>query len=209
MGPIFLCHVNEDKKAVGRVYEVLRTAGFEVCIDLEAIANGREGEAALANKLRQATCMLVFLSKNSVRKIDAPHHEFGQTIDMWQDAAVGTLHAIPLRINSCEIPDIFSGLHHIDLFEDRGLERLICRLHEDQKQRQSFNPARDPQGPDQALRNETQDDVFSGSSGHAVVYDSRGEIVDVPEAFAELHVMPPEVLKDDRSWGHRSSGEHR
>ncbi len=91
MGPIILCHAFEDKKVVGPVYDALQDAGFVVWLDSEAVFGEQDWDPDIADWLRQAACMLVFLSKNSVRKIGSTHHEFGQLIDTWKDMPADTV----------------------------------------------------------------------------------------------------------------------
>ncbi|WP_218673890.1 toll/interleukin-1 receptor domain-containing protein, partial [Candidatus Entotheonella palauensis] len=196
MGPIILCHAFEDKKVVGRVYDALREAGFEVWIDPESVFGEFAWESDTDNCLRQAACMLVFLSKNSVRKIGSTHHEFGQLIDTWKDMPDGTIHTIPVRINDCQMPELLSRLDHIDLFEDEGLEHVIRCLHENGSKWQASAHFSDAQTSDQALGTEVQDDALGGF--HAAV-DSRGEVVDVPTPLSD-QPMGSKVMSDSATY---------
>ncbi|ETX02531.1 MAG: hypothetical protein ETSY1_03245 [Candidatus Entotheonella factor] len=177
MEPIILCHAFEDKKVVGRVYDALQEAGFEVWLDLESASDEQVWEPDVADCLRQAACMLVFLSKNSVRKIGSTHHEFGQLIDTWKDMQEGTVHTIPVRINDCEIPEVLSRLDHIDLFEDEGLEHVIRCLRESET-KQVLAPGNDVPTSDQAVQGEALDDF-------QVAVDGRGEVVDAPTPLSD------------------------
>ncbi len=177
MGPIILCHAFEDKKVVGRVYDALHDSGFEVWIDSESVLGEQDWEPDIANWLGQAACMLVFLSKNSVRKIDSTFHEFGQLIDAWKEMPEGTIYTIPVRINDCQIPELFSGLNHIDLFEDQGLERVIRCLHEGGA-KQQFGLDSDAQASGRVAQDDGLDDF-------QVAVDGRGEVVDAPSPLCD------------------------
>jgi hypothetical protein len=177
MGPIILCHAYEDKKVVRRVYDALQESGFEVWIDSESVFGEQAWEPDMADWLGQAACMLVFLSKNSVRKIGSTHHEFGQLIDTWKDMPAGTVYTIPVRINDCQIPDLLSSLHHIDLFEDDGLAHVIRSLSEDRAERGCDAPEKAQQP-----KADEQDNALVDFH---VAVDGRGEVVDVPERFSD------------------------
>ncbi len=206
MEPIVLCHANEDKREVWRVYDALQMADFEACLDLESLAD----EPNMAHQLRKTACMLVFLSKNSVRKIGTLDHVFGQIVETWKELTANAPHTILLRINDCQIPDLFSRLHHIDLFEDNGLEHVIHRLHEERAQ---WKPS--ALGVDaQAKEDETEDDVLGRF--HAAAYDDRGDVVRVPETFsdpnlhsASLAASLAKALEDDVRVEHQRPNKRR
>jgi len=180
MGPIILCHAFEDTKVVRPVHDTLQDSGFEVWIDSESVLGEQDWEPDIANWLGQAACMLIFLSKNSIRKIDSTRHEFGQLIDAWKDMPEGTVYTISVRINDCQIPDLLSGLEHIDLFEDQGLERVIRRLHE--------GSAKQPQGLGGEAQKSGQTAQDDALNDFQVVVDGRGEGVDVPGILNDQQV---------------------
>jgi hypothetical protein len=173
MGPIILCHAFEDKKVVSPIHDTLKDSGFEVWIDSESVFGEQDWEPDIADWLGRAACMLIFLSKNSVRKIDSTRHEFGQLIDAWKDIPTGTVYTISVRINDCQIPDLLSSLEHIDLFEDQGLERVIRRLREGSAKPQQLDHGGEAQKSGQAAQDNALDDL-------QVAVDGRGEVVDVP-----------------------------
>jgi hypothetical protein len=185
MGPIILCHAFEDKKVVRRVHDALQASGFEVWIDAESVFGEQEWEPDMAKWLGLAECMLVFLSKNSVRKMDSTQYEFGQLIDTWKDMPEGTVYTIPVRINDCQIPELLSSLDHIDLFDDQGLEHIIRCLHEDKTQRQVPDPRVGAQERDQVPSIDAQEDSLGNFH---VAVDGHGEVVDAPVPFSDQHM---------------------
>ena len=183
MGPIILCHAFEDKKVVRRVYDALLASGFEVWIDSESVFGEQEGEPDIANWLDQAACMLVFLSKNSVRTMGATHHEFGQLIHTWKQMPEGAIHTIPVRINDCEIPKVLSRLDPIDLFDDQGLEHVIHRLHKGRAKRQQLGPDGEAQASGQKSGEHGRIDAIGDVH---IAVDGQGDVVDVPSTFRDL-----------------------
>jgi len=184
MGPILLCHAFEDKKVVRHVYDALQASGFEVWIDAESVFGEQEWEPDIAEWLGRAECMLVFLSKNSVRKMGSTQHEFGQLIDTWKKMPAGTIYTIPVRINDCQIPELLSSLDHIDLFDDQGLEQIIRCLHEGETKRQMPNRRFNAQDGDPP-RMDAQEDSLGGFH---VAVDGRGEVMDIPVPLSD---QPP------------------
>lgn len=180
MGPIILCHAFEDQKVVRGVYEALLASGFEVWIDSEAVCGEHAWESDMAQWLAQATCMLVFLSKNSVRKMGATRHEFGRLIQTWKHMPAGTVRTIPVRINDCQIPDLLSRLDHIDLFDDQGLEHVIRCLREDRAKRQPRPHGCDEPASGEKPREKGRDEALG--EGFHVAVDGRGEVVETSRA---------------------------
>lgn len=176
MGPIILCHAFEDKKVVRRVYDALLVSGFEVWMDAASVFGEQEREPEIVHWLEQAACMLVFLSKNSVRKVGATHHEFGQLIDTWKDMPEGTVYTIPVRINDCEIPSLLSRLDPIDLFDDQGLEHVIYCLHKGAAKRGASGHRAD--APERRQPPKTHGQADALGDFHVAV-DGRGEVVDI------------------------------
>jgi hypothetical protein len=179
MGPIILCHAFEDKKVVSHVYDALQAAGFEAWIDAESAFGEQESEPDMAKWLGQADCMLVFLSKNSVRKLGSTHHEFGQLIHTWKAMPEDAVYTIPVRINDCQIPELLSSLDHVDLFGDQGLETIIRCLHEGNTTRQA---PRHHVGTPAGGRLDAHE--ATAGAFHLAV-DGRGQIMDVPDALSE------------------------
>jgi hypothetical protein len=176
MGPVILCHAFEDKKVVRCVYDALQESGFEVWLDSESVLGEQDWEPDMADWLRQAACMLVFLSKNSVRKIGSTQHEFGQLIHAWKNMPEGTVYTIPIRINDCQIPDLLSRLDHIDFFADHGMDDIIHCLNAKQESRQMHRDEGDMAERGQALQTDEPGDELG--SLHLAV-DGRGEVVNV------------------------------
>lgn len=182
MGPIILCHAFEDKKVVSPVYEALQDSGFEVWLDSESVLSEHEWEPDIADWLGQAACMLVFLSKNSVRKIGSTLHEFGQLLDAWQNMPADAVYTIPVRINDCEIPELLSNLDYIDLFEDQGLAHIIGCLREGEAKRSQVGIGSDAQDSNPAPGEQVQDEVLGDFH---IAVDGRGEVVDAPTPLSD------------------------
>ena len=194
MEPIILCHAFEDKKVVRHVYDALQDAGFVAWLDPEAVFGEQEWEPDMASWLEQAAFMLVFLSKNSVRKIDAPHHDFGQLIGAWKDMPKDAVDAICVRINDCEIPDLLSSLDHIDLFNEDGVDHVIRRLSEGKAKRQGAKKKRKAAPRGQAPKANKTGDALEDFQ---VAVDGRGKVVDAPsDPPIEAGVKKPRAAKD-------------
>ena len=179
MGPIILCHAFEDKKVVSHVYDALQTSGFEVWIDAESAFGEQESEPDMAKWLGQADCMLVFLSKNSVRKLGSTQHEFGKLIHTWKAMPEGAVYTITVRINDCQIPELLSSLDHVDLFDAQGLETIIRCLHEGNPTRQAPRHHVETQAGGRLDTHEATAGAF-----HLAV-DGRGQVVDVPNSLSD------------------------
>jgi len=195
MEPIILCHAFEDKKVVSDVYDALQDAGFVAWLDPEAVFGEQEWEPDMASWLEQATFMLVFLSKNSVRKIDTPYHDFGQLIEAWKDMPKDAVDAICVRINDCETPDLLSALDHIDLFDDDGIDHVIRRLRQGGAKKKGAKKKRKSAKRGQASKASEAGDALDDFQ---VAVDGKGEVVDAPRSEPPMAAdaeKPPEAKK--------------
>jgi len=121
---IFLCHATEDKKIVKEIYRKLKEDGLEPWLDKEDLLPGQLWRDEIPRVINSAACMLVFLSTTSVEKRGYVQKEFKlalETLDLIPD---GRIFLIPVRIDNCEIPERFAGIHTCDLFQEDGYQRI-------------------------------------------------------------------------------------
>ena len=125
MSRIFLCHANEDKPQVREVYQRLKAEGFEPWLDEEDILPGQLWDQAIRRALKNADFILIFFSQNSVAKRGYVQREMKLALDTWEEVPEDQIHTIPVRLDACQIPERFSKLQWVDLFDDRGFGRIL------------------------------------------------------------------------------------
>ena len=125
---VFLCHASEDKHLVQKIYKKLKADGFEPWIDKEDLLPGQLWKEEIPRVIHSAACMLVFLSTTSIAKRGYIQKEFKLALETLDEIPEGQIFLIPVRIDDCEIPIRFAGIHCCDLFEEDGYERIVMAI---------------------------------------------------------------------------------
>lgn len=127
---VFLCHSSGDKPAVRDLYNRLRSAADYISpwLDEEDLLPGQRWEDEIPRAVRGSDVVLVCLSRESVTKSGYVQKEIKDALDVADRQPEGTIFLIPARLEECEIPDRLRHLHYVNLFEERGFERLIRAL---------------------------------------------------------------------------------
>lgn len=122
---IFLCHASDDKNTVLEIYNRLKQAGFKPWIDKEDLLPGQRWDQEIPKAIKASDFILVFFSKVSVSKRGYVQKEFRLALDVYDETPDGEIVVIPVRIDDCEVPDSFSRIHYVNLFEKGGYEKIV------------------------------------------------------------------------------------
>jgi formylglycine-generating enzyme required for sulfatase activity len=130
---IFLAHASEDKKRVRKLYQDLKSQGFEPWLDEEDLLPGQTWEAEISRAIRAAGVFVACLSKHSITKQGFVQTELRLALKAYGDRPPGSIYLIPAKLEECEVPDLqipsqgssLRDLHWGELWHPGGLERLI------------------------------------------------------------------------------------
>lgn len=125
---VFLCHSHGDKSAVRDLYRWLLNEGVDPWLDEEKLLPGQDWQYEITRAVRRADVVLVCLSRAAVNKRGFVHTEIKQALDISDQQPEGTIFVIPLRLEECDIPDRLHRWHWVNLFEEKGYERLSASL---------------------------------------------------------------------------------
>jgi hypothetical protein len=124
----FLCHSSSDKEAVRSLYRQLRGDGVLPWLDEENLLPGQDWRREISVAIRRSDVVLVCLSEDSVTRTGYVQREIREALDIADQQPEGAIFIIPLRLESCQVPDRLGRWHWVDLFEKRGYERLLNSL---------------------------------------------------------------------------------
>ena len=62
--------------------------------------------------------------------------EIQLALDALHELPEGTIHAIPVRIDECEVPESFQRYHWANLFEPKGFDRIVRAIRAELTKRQ-------------------------------------------------------------------------
>jgi DNA-binding NarL/FixJ family response regulator len=139
-GHAFISYVREDESEVNQLQRTLETAGIRVWRDTEELWPGEDWRAKIRHAITDnALVFIACFSRRSLdRKVSYQNEELTVAIDQLRLRRPDTPWLIPVRFDSCDIPDLDIGggrtlasLQRADLFGDRwdgGAARLVTTV---------------------------------------------------------------------------------
>jgi len=125
---VFLCHSSGDKPAVRDLYGRLRADGLKPWLDEEDLLPGQLWEKEIPKAVRDCDVVIICLSQSSVTKRGYLQKEIRYALDVAGEMPEGTIFLIPVKLEECEIPEHLRGLQWVNLFEERGYDKLMSAL---------------------------------------------------------------------------------
>lgn len=125
---VFLCHASEDKLAVGKLYERLIEDGVDAWFAEEKLLPGQDWQLEISKAVKDSDAIIVFLSSNSVKKAGFIQKEIKLALDVAREKPERTIYFIPARLDVCEVPNSIDDYQWVDLFEDKGYEKILRAL---------------------------------------------------------------------------------
>lgn len=103
-------------------------SGFVPWLDEEELLAGQDWQLEIAKAVRAVDVVIVCLSRSSVGKAGFVQREIKHALDVADEQPEGTIFLIPVKLEECETPERLRRWHWVNLFEDRGYERLVAAL---------------------------------------------------------------------------------
>jgi len=125
---VFLCHSSGDKPSVRGVYDRLIADGFQPWLDDEDLLPGQDWDLEIEKAVRQAHVVLAFLSNASISKEGYVQKELKRALDVADEKPEGTIFVIPVRLEASAVPERLKKWHWVDLFDEKGYQKLIRAL---------------------------------------------------------------------------------
>jgi hypothetical protein len=125
---VFLCHAYEDKPKVRQLYQDLKKAGFKPWLDEEDLVQGENWRVAIPNAIYSADACIICLSKISVFKEGYLQKEIKIALDAAEEKPENTIFIIPTKLDEVNVPIQLEHIKEVNLYDERGLERLIKAL---------------------------------------------------------------------------------
>lgn len=125
---VFLCHAKEDKPAVRELYRRLLRRGFNAWLDEENLLPGQDWRQEIPKAVRNSDVVVICLSKKSIDKSGFVQKEIRYALDIADEKPEGRIFLIPARLEECNVPERLSEKQWVDLFTERGFDRLVTAL---------------------------------------------------------------------------------
>jgi dipeptidyl aminopeptidase/acylaminoacyl peptidase len=124
----FICHSSGDKHKVRELYERLYNDGFAPWLDEENLLAGQDWQQKINEAVRSSDVVIVCLSLGAINKAGFVQKEIKLALDAADEQPEDTIFIIPVKLEECTIPERLRRWHCINLFEEKGYERLISSL---------------------------------------------------------------------------------
>jgi adenylate cyclase len=125
---IFLCHSSADKPAVRKLYRRLVGDHFQPWLDEEDLLPGQNWHEEIRKAVRTTKVVIVCLSKEAVAKTGFLNRELQYALDVAEEQPEGAIFIIPLRIEECNVPDRLAKWQWVNMYDEKGYERLLRAL---------------------------------------------------------------------------------
>jgi len=131
---VFLCHSSSDKSQVRELFSQLKsTNAVDPWLDEEKLLPGQKWQAEIPKAVRNSDIILVCLSKNSIDKVGYIQKEIKVALDVADEQPEDSIFIIPARLEECIVPERLQQWQWVDLFEQKGMERLFKSFQEQGK----------------------------------------------------------------------------
>ncbi len=121
---IFLCYARKDQERVEELYNKLSYAGFNPWMDTKDILPGEDWKRILIKAIRESPFFLACLTNNSVNKRGVIQEEIKEALEVWRQKLESDIYLIPVRLEDCKVPESLTKFQWVDLFKNKGFERL-------------------------------------------------------------------------------------
>lgn len=136
---VFLCHAKADKPIVRDLYKRLKTEDWiDPWLDEEKLTLGQHWAVAIENAIDDADIVIIFLSRNSVKKEGFVQRELNYAWDISLEKPRNVIFLIPFRLDNCEVPRHLRSRQWGDYFgeeKEETYQSLLRSLKERYKQK--------------------------------------------------------------------------
>lgn len=128
---VFISYGKEDGPSAKKLFEMLKTAGFEPWLDTESLLGGQKWRSTIPRAIKESRFFIALLSSSSVNRKGFINREIAEALDVLKEYPEDEIYLIPTRLDDCN-PNHASlhDLHWIDLFPDweEGIRNLFKAL---------------------------------------------------------------------------------
>ena len=132
--------MEEDARAVDRLYRALDEHGFAPWMDRRKLLPGQNWPRAIEEAIETSDFFVACFSRNSVNKKGGFQAEIRYALDCARRVPLDEIFIVPVRLDDCRVPArIQKELQYIDLFPDwrERLRRLFSVMGQAARRRES------------------------------------------------------------------------
>jgi TIR domain len=122
---IFVSYARPNQNIVSSLVRLLKSTGLDVWFDKSSLLGGQDWSRVIVQEIRKAKLFLLCLSAEATDRRGYFYTEMRTALDVASTVPPNELYIMPVRLNSCPIPDEIGRYHVLDLFEEGGSELLL------------------------------------------------------------------------------------
>lgn len=132
---IFLCYAPDDRPAIRNLYKRLLKMGLRPWLDEENILPGQDWNHEIKKAIEDSLLVLLCISNKSISTTGHVQKEIKFALDVADEYPFGEIFIVPARLENCIVPRQLQKYQWVDLFDDKGFEKLlrVIRLKTTQK----------------------------------------------------------------------------
>ena len=132
---IFISYASEDRAQAREIHQRLMAQGYQPWLDDEDLLAGQDFKLIIERSLTCSDFVIICLSQTSVSKRGFIQREIKYALDKLQEMLPEDIFVIPARLDDCALPDELKNRHWVNLFEERGWEKLFKALETEASRR--------------------------------------------------------------------------
>jgi hypothetical protein len=122
---IFLSHASGDNPEVEKLNTFFQQQGADPWLDSEKILPGQDWNYEVNKALDDSDVILLCLSRKSVDREGYVQKEIRLALNRALEMPDGRIFLIPGKLEECELPRSLQSYQSVDLFTEKGLEKLV------------------------------------------------------------------------------------
>lgn len=126
---VFLCHANEDKPIVRKLYSRLKRCGVQPWFDDEDLIGGQDWELEIEKAVGSSDIVIVCLSNKSITKTGYVQKEIKFALDIADRQPENSIFIIPIKLEECLLPERLKKWQALDSFLSNGFNKLKKALN--------------------------------------------------------------------------------
>jgi hypothetical protein len=124
---IFLIYAHGDKEAVIKLYQRMTKDGIHAWLDSENLQPGQDWQHEIRKAILKSDVVVVCLSQKFNEQQGYRHEELKIALEKAK-LLDDEVFIIPVRFETCDMPQCLEHLHRVDLFNASGYKKLIHAL---------------------------------------------------------------------------------
>lgn len=126
-----MSYAREDEDSAYRIYNELKTEGFNVWMDKKDLLPGQDWDYRIRKAMEKSDFIILCLSRTSVNKRGYVQREMRMAMDIFREMPSGSVFLIPVIISDCEVPNEISRYHYIYFSRDDAIQMIFRSIAEE------------------------------------------------------------------------------